>query len=190
MRNCSEARRRSTPCRQGIQCPPVSSFRIIAGSAECALCGVPHNAHHVRELEAIGAAAHQGWAKEMIDLLYEARDVVEKAKEAGKDHLSRSTIRRLRRSYDALLAAGREVNPLAVDHKRHGIDKDAHNLLHRLESYADDVLRFTTNFEVGWSNNQAERDVRLVKLQRRSRARGAPLRAPAPTAPSAATSRR
>jgi len=29
------------------------------------------------------------------------------------------------------------------------------------------VLRFTTNFEVGWSNNQAERDVRLVKLQQK-----------------------
>ncbi len=125
------------------------------------------NAHHVRELEAIGAAAHQSWAKDMIDLLYEARDVVEKAKAAGKDHLSRSTIRRLRRTFDTLLAAGREVNPLAVDHKRHGLDNDAHNLLHRLESYADDVLRFTTNFAVGWSDNQAERDVRLVKLQQK-----------------------
>ena len=103
----------------------------------------------------------------MIDLLYDAREMVEKAKAAGKDHLSRSALRRLRRSYDALLAAGREVNPLAVDHQRHGIDKDAHNLLKRLESYADDVLRFTTNFAVGWSNNQAERDVRLVKLQQK-----------------------
>ena len=137
---------------------PYRTYDVVHG-----LC----NAHHVRELEAIGAAAHQSWAKDMIDLLYDARDVVEKAKAAGKDHLSRSTIRRLRRSYDALLAAGREVNPLAVDHKRHGIDKDAHNLLHRLESYADDVLRFASNFEVGWSNNQAERDVRLVKLQQK-----------------------
>ena len=137
---------------------PYRTYDVVHG-----LC----NAHHVRELEAIGAAAHQSWAKDMIDLLYDAREVVEKAKAAGKDHLSRSTIRRLRRSYDTLLAAGREVNPLAVDHKRHGIDKDAHNLLHRLEAYADDVLRFTTNFEVGWSNNQAERDVRLVKLQQK-----------------------
>ena len=137
---------------------PYRTYDVVHG-----LC----NAHHVRELEAIGAAEHQGWAKDMIDLLYEARDVVEKAKAAGKDHLSRSTIRRLRRSYDTLLAAGREVNPLAVDHKRHGIDKDAHNLLKRLESYADDVLRFSTDFAVDWSNNQAERDVRLVKLQQK-----------------------
>ncbi len=128
-----------------------------------ALC----NAHHVRELEAIGAAEHQGWAKDMIDLLYDAREMVEKAKAAGKDHLSRSTLRRLRRSYDALIEAGRVVNPAVVDKGRHGIDKDAHNLLCRLETYAEDVLRFSTNFAVDWSNNQAERDVRLVKLQQK-----------------------
>ena len=121
----------------------------------------------MRELEAIGAAEHQGWAKDMIDLLYDAREMVEKAKAAGKDHLSRSTLRRLRRSYDALIEAGRVVNPAVVDKGRHGIDKDAHNLLCRLETYAEDVLRFSTNFAVDWSNNQAERDVRLVKLQQK-----------------------
>src|SRR5579875_982354 len=87
---------------------PHRTYDVVHG-----LC----NAHLVRELEAIGAAAHQSWAKDMIDLLDDTRDVVEKAKAAGTDHLSRSTIRRLRRSYDPLLAAGREVNPLAVDQK-------------------------------------------------------------------------
>ncbi len=128
-----------------------------------ALC----NAHHVRELEAIGAAEHQVWAKEMTDLLFTARDAVENAKAAGKDHLSRSTLRRLRRSYEELLAIGRAVNPAQAGAARHGIDKDAHNLLKRLETYADDVLRFAANFEVAWSNNQAERDIRLVKLQQK-----------------------
>ena len=37
----------------------------------------------------------------------------------------------------------------------------------RLETYAEDVLRFASNFDVSWSNNQAERDVRLVKLQQK-----------------------
>ena len=117
-----------------------------------ALC----NAHHVRELEQVATAEKQIWARQMIDLLYEAHDVVGKAKAAGRDHLSRSTVRRLRRSYDALIAKGREVNPVVVEHKRHGIDKDAHNLLVRLETYADDVLRSSTDFNVAWSNNQAE----------------------------------
>lgn len=49
----------------------------------------------------------------------------------------------------------------------HGIDRDAHNLLVRLETYAEDVLRFSTDFAVDWSNNQAERDVQLLKLQQK-----------------------
>ena len=136
---------------------PYRTYDVVHGSC---------NAHHVRELEAIAAAEHQGWAREMIDLLYKVDQVVDKAKAAGEDHLSRTTIRRLRRSYDALVEKGRAVNPSVVEHKRHGIDKDAHNLLKRLETYADDVLRSSTDLQVGWSNNQAERDLRLVKLSR------------------------
>ena len=137
---------------------PYRTYDVVHG-----LC----NAHHVRELEAIAAASHQAWAKDMTDLLYDAREMVERAKAAGKDHLSRSTLRRLRRSYDALVAKGREVNPAVIEGARHGVDKDAHNLLSRLEAYAKDVLRFASNFAVGWSNNQAERDVRMVKLQQK-----------------------
>jgi len=137
---------------------PYRTYDVVHG-----LC----NAHHVRELEAIAAAAHQEWAREMIDLLHEANDVVDKVRADGKDHLSRATIRRLRRAYDALVEKGRAVNPTVVPGTRHGIDKDAHNLLARLEAYADDVLRSTTDLNVGWSNNQAERDIRLVKLQQK-----------------------
>lgn len=137
---------------------PYRSYDVVHG-----LC----NAHHVRELDAVGVCAHQLWATEMVDLLYEARDAVEKAKAAGKDHLSRSALRRLRTSYDDLVEKGRVANPAIVSERRHGVDKDAHNLLKRLETYADDVLRFTTNFEVAFSNNQAERDIRLVKLQQK-----------------------
>ncbi|MDA8280720.1 MAG: IS66 family transposase [Actinomycetota bacterium] len=137
---------------------PYRTYDVVHG-----LC----NAHHVRELEAIGAAEHQGWASEMIDLLYEVDKVVDKARAAGKDHLSRSTIGRLRRRYDLLVAKGRDANPAVVEHRRHGVDKDAHNLLVRLEAYADDVLRSSTDFNVSWSNNQAERDIRLVKLQQK-----------------------
>src|ERR1039457_6673526 len=40
----------------------------------------------------------------------------------------------------------------------------AYNLLHRLYNYADDVLRFISDPNVPFDNNQAERDVRMAKL--------------------------
>jgi transposase len=41
----------------------------------------------------------------------------------------------------------------------------AANLLERLDLQRDDVLRFATNFAVGFTNNLSEQDVRMMKLQ-------------------------
>ena len=59
------------------------------------------------------------------------------------------------------------ANPEPAVVKWAGIDKKAFNLLIRLDTQRHDVLRFATNFTVSWDNNQAERDVRLVKLQQK-----------------------
>lgn len=41
----------------------------------------------------------------------------------------------------------------------------AANLLERLDSKRDEVLRFATNFAVDFTNNLSEHDVRMMKLQ-------------------------
>jgi transposase len=128
-----------------------------------ALC----NAHHLRELDNIGVVWDQGWANEMIDLLIEARDAVEKAKSEGKDRLDASVLHSIRVRYGTLVKKGWAANPAPEVGKRSGYTKKAANLLTRLDTQRSDVLRFTTDFNVGFTNNQAERDVRMVKLQQK-----------------------
>jgi transposase len=128
-----------------------------------ALC----NSHHIRELDNIGVVWDQGWATEMIDLLVEARDGVEAARAQGSDRLAPSVLHSIRVRYGRLVQQGWAANPAPEVGKRSGYTKKAANLLVRLDGQRHDVLRFTTDFTVGFTNNQAERDVRMVKVQQK-----------------------
>ena len=147
---------------QGIAChdgwKPYRSYDVVH-----ALC----NAHHARELDGIASSPSQAWADEMGELLLDALEVVEAAKDRGAGRLDDSTLHSIRTRYGILIAKGWAANPEPAHGKRHGVNRDAANLLARLDGYRDDVLRFTENFEVSYSNNQAERDIRMVKLQQK-----------------------
>jgi transposase len=125
------------------------------------------NAHHLRELERIGVVWDQGWANDMIDLLVEAKESVSKARAVGRDRLDPSVLHSIRVRYGMLVAKGWAANPAPEIGKRHGVKHKAANLLVRLDTQRADVLRFATDFRASWDNNQAERDVRMVKLQQK-----------------------
>ena len=74
-----------------------------------------------------------------------------------------------RRRYDTLVAAGKELNPPPPRTGKRGRPAlgPAGSLLARLATHRADVLRFATDFRVPLDNNQAERDVRMVKLQQK-----------------------
>ena len=126
-----------------------------------ALC----NAHHLRELEGIAEHVGQGWAAEMMGFLVETKTTVQEAKAAGRDHFDEATLRGIRDRYRELLDAGWAVNPRLGDLS--GVNRTAANLLVRLENHRDDVLRFASDFRAPFDNNQAERDIRMVKLQQK-----------------------
>ena len=124
------------------------------------------NAHHLRELDAAGATDGQGWANDMARLLTDTWLQVLEAKTADKNALSNDQLAELRAGYDAIIAAGHVANPPVASNGKRGRPKRTkpHNLLLRLDNYADDVLRFATDFTVPFDNNLSERDVRMVKI--------------------------
>lgn len=133
-----------------------------------ALC----NAHHLRELTWVEEQDHQAWAGALATLLRQIKRTVAAARERGHLALPARTRARFRRRYARLLAAGLAANPppspSAAGPPRRGRRKQskAKNLLDRLRR-ADEVLAFMDDFAIPFDNNQAEQDVRMVKVQQK-----------------------
>jgi len=134
-------------------------------AAEHAFC----NIHHLRELAGIGELTGQSWPAELADLLVEMNLAVGVVRANGGTALPSSRPRGYRRRYDALIVAGKEVNPPPPRTGKRGRPAlgAAGSLLARLHTHRDDVLRFATDLRVPFTNNQAESDVRMVKLQQK-----------------------
>jgi transposase len=94
---------------------------------------------------------------------------VQAAKARGHTSLDKETLEALWRGYEEILAAGDVQSPARVHPKTGGriAQTEPRRLLNRLGPHQDDVLRFATNFTVPFDNNQAERDIRMVKLRQK-----------------------
>jgi transposase len=133
-----------------------------------ALC----NAHHLRELTFVEEELQQVWAGQLKTLLREMRTAVDQARAAGATQLERTLHDRFVARYDRLLADGVTQNPQpppSQGQRRRGRRKQqpVRNLLDRLWMYQDDVLAFLDDFAVPFDNNQAERDLRPIKVQQK-----------------------
>jgi transposase len=132
------------------------------GAFEHALC----LSHILRDLASLAECdRHQGWADEMADLLVRAKRAVEKALAEGHDELDRLSLRNLRTRYTRILKRGLATVPYSPPTGT--VDRDALNLLFRLESQRHEVTRYWSDPRVEATNNQAERDLRMVKLQQK-----------------------
>jgi transposase len=130
-----------------------------------ALCG----AHLLRELEAVGDEPRQGWAAGMAELLCDAKLAADRARAAGRARVDEQARARLKARYAQLLADGHAANP-PPRRLRRGCRlrrPPAARLLARLGTHRDQVLRFLDDLRVPFTNNQAERDLRMVKLQQK-----------------------
>ena len=129
-----------------------------------ALCGV----HLLRELTYFEelSAETRVWAAPLKELLLEMKREVERVREEGGRRLDHQRLTALTESYDRLVAEGLQAQPPPELPMQ--VSKQGRNLLLRLERRKEEVLLFLTDFSVPFDNNQAERDLRMVKLQQKT----------------------
>ena len=126
-------------------------------------------AHLLRELTGIDENhSEQKWASAFIDLLLEMKKVKDKSVEKGKDFLSYYHYHKFDKKYDELIEQARKENPLPkTTEKKRGRKKKGKilALVERLANYKVSVCLFIHNFNVPFDNNQAERDLRMIKVK-------------------------
>ena len=130
---------------------------------EHALC----NAHHLRALQALVEFDKEDRARRMQRLLRRARSIARLARRRGI-----AVPARLARGYDRLLvealAFHEGLPPLASAGKRGARRRrKGHNLALRLHARRDATLRFLADPDVPFTNNEAERDLRMMKLRQK-----------------------
>jgi len=128
------------------------------------LCG----SHLLRELTFVIDSNDYAWAKEVKSLLQETNKKVSTCEEKK---LSNEEYFVVQTSYRDIIARGEKelpVIPPRTNGKRGKIAKsDAHNLWERLKEHENAVLLFAKNAHVAFTNNRAERDLRMAKVKQK-----------------------
>ena len=137
-------------------------FKLVCQHALC-------NAHHLRELAFAHEQEGQAWAKLMIDLLESIlKDVYSQGGALPEDQAAH-----YREQYRAILTQAEIECPppterQETDHKKGRLKRSkSRNLLERLRNYEQETLRFITDVDVPFTNNQGENDIRMTKLQQK-----------------------
>lgn len=127
-----------------------------------ALC----NAHHLRELTFIQETTQQLWPAKMKALLLGGLNEKNTSAHYRLDPLR---IKDYHTHYLEILNEGDAKNPVNVQNGKRGRTKqtDAVNLLRRLREYQCDVLRFLSDPAIPFTNNEAERAIRMPKLKQK-----------------------
>lgn len=128
-----------------------------------ALCGV----HLLRELTFFAELSEEtkAWAAPLKGLLLEMKAEVERVRGEGGSRLAAGKLAELTERYDRLITAGLQSQPPPGVPEQ--VTRQARNLLLRMERRKTEVLLFLRDFKVPFDNNQAERDLRMVKLQQK-----------------------
>jgi len=128
------------------------------------LCG----SHLLRELVFIIDTNGYAWATNMKRLLQETCATVAQRK---RKKLTRNEYKNLQKRYRNILTRGRKELP-SIPPRQNGkrgrvAKSDAHNLWERMKQYEKAVLLFARESHVSFTNNRAERDLRMSKVKQK-----------------------
>jgi transposase len=128
------------------------------------LCG----SHLLRELTFIIESNQYAWATNMKRLLQETCQAVSKSK---RKKLTKQAYANLQKRYRNIISRGEKELP-AIPLKPKGqrgrmAKSDAHNLWERFKDHEAPVLLFAKDAHVSFTNNRAERDLRMAKVKQK-----------------------
>lgn len=130
------------------------------------LCG----AHLIRDALFVAEQEKQPWAQAMVDHLRQMVAVTNHWRKQGARHLPAEVRAPLLAEYFSILASGYTVHSAqAPPPKKAGRKKQdpSRNLLDALLLRAEQVLGFLDDLTVPFTNNLAERDLRMIKVQQK-----------------------
>ncbi len=128
------------------------------------------NAHHLRELLFFEEEQQAEWAFQMGVFLRSVKKDIDFCKEKEKIGLDIDDLNLYQTRYNEILKMGYDnlpPPPPPKSTKGKPPKHPQHNLLNRLMDKKEQVLAFMYDFDVPFDNNQAERDLRMVKTKQK-----------------------
>jgi transposase len=124
--------------------------------------------HLLRDLADVAVVATQAaWAVGLAALLVEVNAACDEARRGGSKQLGLATKRQYTKCYKELVATALAANPEPAHRKRNPVERRSYNLAVAFDTHRTSILRYMNDLQVGWTNNQAERDLRPTKLHRK-----------------------
>ena len=130
------------------------------------------NAHLRRELKGVHKNFNQDWAQEMSEFLAESKKYIDEVRKLGSE-TKEEEVEALKERYKRIIMKGIKENPppllSGIKKGKRGRPRQskAKNLLDRFIKFEKEILRFATDLKVPFDNNQAERDLRMVRVQQK-----------------------